>query len=73
VSRTASTPPPALGVVRGRRMTNRQLAERLEVSEGWVGKVLLGHVRPPLRFRQELAALLEVPAEVLFPRERERG
>jgi hypothetical protein len=42
VSRTASTPPPALGVVRGRRMTNRQLAERLEVSEGWVGKVPSG-------------------------------
>ena len=67
MSTVTHTPPPALGVVRGRRLTNRRLAAELSVSEGWVGKVLLGHVAAPARFQRDLAALLGEPVEALFP------
>lgn len=62
-------PPAALGVVRGRRLTNRRIASELGVSEGWVGKVLLGHVGAPERFRHALAELLDCSPEALFPTE----
>lgn len=67
MSKVSSPPPPALAVVRGRRLTNRRIAAELAVSEGWVGKVLLGHVPPPDRFKHSLASLLGEPVEALFP------
>jgi transcriptional regulator with XRE-family HTH domain len=59
--------PAALAVVRGRRITNRELASALGCSPGWVGEVLLGYVAPPAHFRKELAALLDINEEALFP------
>jgi hypothetical protein len=49
-----------------RRLTNRQLASHLGCRQEWVGKVLLGHVPAPARFRTGLAELLGVEAEELF-------
>ena len=59
--------PPALAVVRGRRITNREVASALGCSPGWVGEVLLGYVSPPERFRRGLAKLLNINEEALFP------
>lgn len=59
-------PPPALGVCRQRRLTNRYIALELQVSEGWVCRVLLGHVKPPASFRSGLAALVGCAEDVLF-------
>jgi transcriptional regulator with XRE-family HTH domain len=64
---TKPMPPPALGICRQKRVTNRRIARELGVSEGWACRVLLGYVKPPTSFRQGLAALLEEPEELLFP------
>lgn len=64
---TKPLPPPALGICRQKRITNRHIARELGVSEGWACRVLLGRVKPPARFRQGLAALLDEPEELLFP------
>jgi transcriptional regulator with XRE-family HTH domain len=61
-----SRPQPALGVVRGRRITNRQIARRLGCTQDWVSRVLLGHVAAPARFRTGLAELLGVEEGDLF-------
>lgn len=63
---TFTTPPPALGICRGQRMTNRKIAAELGVSEDWVSKVLLGHAKPPARFRTGLASLVGCSEEELF-------
>lgn len=60
------TPPPALGICRQHRLTNRRIAHELQVSEGWVCRVLLGHVKPPASFRSGLAAMLDYPEDRLF-------
>lgn len=59
-------PHPAVGILRQRRMTNRRVAELLSVSPGWVGAVLLGHVRASQNFRIGLSELLELPEAELF-------
>ena len=59
-------PPPALGIARGRRITNRQIARHLGVSQDWVCRVMVGRVRAPERFRAGLAELLGVDAVELF-------
>ena len=63
---TITKPPPALGICRGRRLTNRKIAIELGVSEDWVSKVLLGHAKPPARFRSGLAALVGCTEDSLF-------
>ena len=35
-------------------------------SEDWIGRILLGHVSAPARFRSGLTALLEVDVDQLF-------
>ena len=65
---TPYIPQPAKAELVLRRLSNRALAQRLGVSEGWVGRVLNGRVPAPERFRRELAVLLELPEERLFRR-----
>lgn len=59
-------PPPALGICRGQRLTNRRIAAELGVSEDWVSKVLLGYAKPPARFRSGLAAIVGCTEDALF-------
>jgi transcriptional regulator with XRE-family HTH domain len=61
-----SDPQPALGMTRGRRLTNRDLARQLGYSEDWIGRILLGHVPASRRFRAGLAELLDVDEARLF-------
>jgi hypothetical protein len=61
-----SNPQPALGIVRGHHLTNRELARQTGYSEDWIGRILLGYVPAPERFRTGLAALLDVDACELF-------
>jgi hypothetical protein len=63
---TLSSPHPALGIARGRRLTNRELSRQLGYSEDWIGRILLGHVPAPARFRIGLAELLDVDEGELF-------
>jgi hypothetical protein len=62
----ASQPQPALGAARGRRFTNRELGRQLGYSEDWIGRILLGHVPAPARFRAGLAELLGAEEAELF-------
>jgi hypothetical protein len=57
---------PAKGQLALRRITNRRVAHLYGCSEAFVGRILNGYVRPPLRFRSFLSALLEVPEAQLF-------
>jgi transcriptional regulator with XRE-family HTH domain len=66
MNQTMTTPPPALGICRGQRLTNRKIAAELGVSEDWVSKVLLGYAKPPARFRDGLVTLTGVSAGALF-------
>jgi hypothetical protein len=59
-------PPRALGIARGRRITNRQIARHLGVSQDWVCRVMVGRVHAPERFRFGLAEMLGVDAGELF-------
>ena len=61
-------PQPAKAEIALRRLTNRAVAQRLGVSEEWVGRVLNGRVPAPERFRHDLAKLLGLPEERLFRR-----
>jgi hypothetical protein len=64
--RIDSRPQPALGIVRGQRITNRQIASHLGCTQDWVCRVLLGHVAAPAKFRVGLAELLDVDEGQLF-------
>jgi transcriptional regulator with XRE-family HTH domain len=68
---TPYIPQPAKAELVLRRLTNRDIAQRLGVSEVWVGRVLNGRVPPPERFRRDLAELLNLPEERLFRRREE--
>lgn len=61
-----SKPQPAKGVLALRRISNRDVARELDLSEIWVGRVLNGHAPPPESFRKGLADLLWLPEEQLF-------
>ncbi len=49
-----------------RRISNRQVAIALAMSEVEVGRILNGVVRPTSRFRERLAKYLEEPEHTLF-------
>lgn len=59
-------PQPALGIVRGRRITNRDIAKHTGYSEQWISIVLLGQGRPSEEFKVALAEMVAEPVEVLF-------
>jgi transcriptional regulator with XRE-family HTH domain len=63
-------PHPAVGILAMRRITRREVARHLGVSENWVGLQLLGHEKASRPFRQGLSELLGIPEVELFDEDR---
>ena len=63
-------PQPAKGILALLRITNRQVADHLNVSPEWVGRVLNGYVKPPKRFKAAVADLTDTPEADLFRSDR---
>lgn len=59
-------PHPAKGELAVRRISNRQVAAALELSEQHTGRVLNGFERVSPRFRRKLSKSLGLPANELF-------
>lgn len=57
---------PAAYALPARGITKRQLAARMGKTPAYVGRVLNGYAKPSERFRAELAAILDLPVELLF-------
>ena len=57
---------PARGILAIRRISVRQAAATIGVSEQFLGRCLLGHVPPSQRVRDGLSRLLNVPTSDLF-------
>jgi transcriptional regulator with XRE-family HTH domain len=65
---------PAKGWLAVRRISQRQVAEALGITEGHVSRVLNGHHGSSAHFRSELCRLLKLPESRLFlPEDRSRG
>ena len=60
------SPQPAKAILALRRRTNRSIAAATGKSVHYVGRVLNGWQAPSPEFRAQVAALLELPEEVLF-------
>lgn len=62
----SSTPQPAKAVLALRRISNRALAERVGVTDLWIGRVLNGRYRPSRELAERIAVVLDEPVEELF-------
>lgn len=63
---TKSQAQPAKAVLAMRRITNRRIAAAYGATEHYVGRVMNGSQPPSSRFREFLAAFLDVPEDELF-------
>ena len=59
-------PHPAKAVLAARRISVRAVADRLEMNEQHVSRVLNGHAPTSGAFRTRLAVLLDMPEQLLF-------
>jgi hypothetical protein len=62
-------PQPAKAVMASKRRTNRSIARATHKSEHYVSRVLNGWQKPSPEFQAQLAAILELPQDVLFRRD----
>jgi transcriptional regulator with XRE-family HTH domain len=66
IEATRPRPRPIGLLLRARGITNRALAERVNVSPFWLGQIINGKVEPSPRLRVALAAALGVAEDELF-------